>query len=110
MVYTGHVKRGRVVFDEPATLAEGTRVRIEVLPVSDAPAPERIPSLAERLAPIIGKARSLPEDAAENHGDYTKWRQTLWEGQDVEAINRAAMAARRAKAEASAGADDAAQP
>lgn len=42
--------------------------------------------------------------------DYTEWRQTLWEGQDVETISRTAMAARRAKAEQPAGADEAAQP
>jgi len=37
--------------------------------------------------------------------DYTEWRQTLWEGQDVETISRAAMTSRKAKAEESAGAD-----
>lgn len=41
--------------------------------------------------------------------DYTEWRQGLWEGQDVETISRAAMAARRAKAEQAAGADETAQ-
>ena len=41
--------------------------------------------------------------------DYTEWRQALWEGQDVETISRAAMAARRAKAEQPAGSDDIAQ-
>ena len=28
--------------------------------------------------------------------DYTEWRQTLWEGLDIETISRAAMAARKA--------------
>jgi len=41
--------------------------------------------------------------------DYTEWRQTLWEGQDVMTISRAAMAARKASAEESAGADEAGQ-
>jgi len=70
MTYNGHVEKGMVVLDEPAALAEGTRVRIEVLPAADTAEPKRIPSLAERLAPIIGKAKSLPEDAAENHDHY----------------------------------------
>lgn len=70
MTYQGHVERGRVVLDEPAVLDEGTRVRIEVLPATHFVEQERIPSLAKRLAPIIGKAKSLPPDAAENHDHY----------------------------------------
>lgn len=42
--------------------------------------------------------------------DYTEWRQKLWHGQDVETISRAAMAARRARAEQSPPADEAAHP
>lgn len=42
--------------------------------------------------------------------DYTEWRQTLWDGMDVETISRAAMLARKAKADQSAGADQSAQP
>ena len=42
--------------------------------------------------------------------DYTEWRQGLWEGQDVETISRAAMAAKKAKAEQSAAANSPAQP
>ena len=70
MTYEGHVEQGMVVLDEPAALEEGTRVRIEVLPAAHVPEQERIPSLAERLAPVIGKAKSLPSDAAENHDHY----------------------------------------
>ncbi len=70
MTYEGHVENGMVLFDEPPPLAEGTRVRIEILPAADSAEPKQIPSLAERLAPIIGKAKSLPEDAAENHDHY----------------------------------------
>ncbi|MCX7049990.1 MAG: hypothetical protein NTX50_31465 [Candidatus Sumerlaeota bacterium] len=29
--------------------------------------------------------------------DYTEWRQTLWEGLDIETISRAAIAARKAR-------------
>ena len=31
MIYKGHVHNGMLVLDEPVTLTEGTRVRIEVL-------------------------------------------------------------------------------
>ncbi len=31
MTYKGHVQNGMVVLDEPVSLTEGTRVRIEVL-------------------------------------------------------------------------------
>ena len=70
MTYEGHVEQGMVVLDEPAALEEGTRVRIEVLPTAHESEQERIPSLAERLAPVIGKAKGLPSDAAENHDHY----------------------------------------
>ena len=42
--------------------------------------------------------------------DYTEWRQCLWEGQDVETISQAAMAARKAKAEQSVAANGPTQP
>ena len=42
--------------------------------------------------------------------DYTEWGQTLWEGQDVETISRAAMASRKAKAGESTGVDEVGQP
>ena len=70
MTYKGHIKNGLVVFDEPAPLADGTPVRVEVMSKAAAEGPEPIPSLADRLAPFIGQAKSLPEDAAENHDHY----------------------------------------
>jgi hypothetical protein len=73
MTYKGHVENGKVVFDEPAPLAEGTRVRIEVaagvVPEVDSGDGD-VPSLAERLASVIGTAEGLPEDAAENLDHY----------------------------------------
>ena len=42
--------------------------------------------------------------------DYTEWRQTLWDGMDVETISRAAMSARKSKAEELPGANQAAEP
>lgn len=38
--------------------------------------------------------------------DYTEWRQTLFEGQDIETISSAAMAARKAKADGETAADE----
>lgn len=71
MIYNGHVENGKVVFDEPAALAEGTRVRIEVaLEPPDSDDPSEGSTLAERLASIIGIAQGLPSDAAENLDHY----------------------------------------
>jgi len=73
MTYKGHVENGKVVFDEPAPLAEGTRVRIEVTrEVSEIESSEKAPSLAERLASVIGTAEGLPEDWSENHDRYLR--------------------------------------
>ena len=73
MTYKGHVENGKVVFDEPARLAEGTRVRIEV--ARDVPEVDfsgEAPSLAERLASVIGKAEGLPADWSECHDRYLR--------------------------------------
>lgn len=71
MTYTGHIEAGKVVLDDAAPLPDGTRVRIEVLPdVKDAKEESSVPTLAERLASVIGKAEGLPEDAAENVDHY----------------------------------------
>jgi len=67
MSYRGHMENGVVVLDEPAAIAEGAKVRVDVAAHDG---DESGPSLAERLAAVIGKARSLPEDAAENHDHY----------------------------------------
>ncbi len=68
MVHRGRVKDGTIVLDEPMQLPEGAIVRVELATPEEAG--EAIPSLAERLAPIIGRAKGLPEDAAENHDHY----------------------------------------
>jgi hypothetical protein len=64
MSYLGQVKNGVIVLEEEASLAEGTKVRVE--PVEDAD----IPTLAERLKDFIGKAEGLPSDLAKNHDHY----------------------------------------
>ena len=70
MTYRGHIENGAVVFDEPAELPEGALVRIDVFQMPAESQEEAMPSLAETLAPFIGKDVGLPEDAAENHDHY----------------------------------------
>jgi hypothetical protein len=67
MSLEGHIENGQIVIDEPATLPEGTRVRVELLPTDQ---DSRIPTLFERLKPFIGCLEGLPEDAATEHDHY----------------------------------------
>ena len=64
MTYQGKVKGGLIELEPGAVLPEGTVVRVE--PVQAEPGP----SLAERLKPVIGIAKGLPRDFAENHDHY----------------------------------------
>ena len=64
MMYKGHVEDGAVVFDEPVSLPEGTKVRVE---------PDQSPrelTLAERLKDVIGIVKGLPPDFAAQHDHY----------------------------------------
>ena len=71
MTYKGHVEQGVIVLDEPAYLMDGAQVEVSVCDrVDPAEASSGGASLAEQLAPFIGKAVGLPEDAAENHDHY----------------------------------------
>ena len=70
MTYKGHTENGVVVLDEPADLPDGARVTVDVCGADEAPAGGEVPTLAETLAPFIGKAVGLPTDAAENHDHY----------------------------------------
>jgi len=72
MVYKGHIENGKVVFDEPAPLAEGTPVHIEVVLSSAEENEGTAPSLAERLVSVLGKAKDLPADWSENHDSYLR--------------------------------------
>jgi len=70
MTLMGYVKNGAIVLDEPVALPDGIAVKIELavyLPVAEE---DTGPSFGERYAEVLGKARSLPEDAAENHDHY----------------------------------------
>ncbi len=64
--YLGEVHNGVVVFQGPVPpLPEGTKVTIE--PVAEA---ERPRTLADRLRTVIGQAKGLPADFAEQHDHY----------------------------------------
>jgi hypothetical protein len=72
MVYSGHIKNGVVVFDQPVVLPDGLEVCIEVPEkASTMHAGEvQIPTPSETLLKYAGKAVGLPEDAASNHDHY----------------------------------------
>ncbi len=71
MVYDGHVENGVVVVDGPATLPDGARVKIEILPAAGAGAADgAVPTLYDQLAPLVGAAKGLPRDLARNHDHY----------------------------------------
>ena len=67
MLFEGHVENGQVVFDEPTSLPDGAKVLVELVPKKHE---HEIPTLYERLKPIVGIAKGLPEDAALNHDYY----------------------------------------
>ena len=68
MTLEGHVVNGQIVLDAPASLPEGTKVRVEVLPAPATSTDSR--TLYERLQPFAGILDGLPEDAALNHDHY----------------------------------------
>ena len=78
MTVRGKVKNGKIILDDPKVLPEGTEV--EVRPVkkrrkaakaTKTGKAKRGPrSLAERLAPFIGKVRGLPPDMSVNLDHY----------------------------------------
>jgi hypothetical protein len=69
MSYTGTVHNGVVVLDDQPALPEGARVEVHVVHKADAPTDERS-TLYERLKDVIGIAKGLPSDLAENHDHY----------------------------------------
>lgn len=64
MSFQGHIENGKVIFDEPVSLPEGTEVRVEPVAVSARK------TLAERFKNVIGTGVDLPEDLAKNHDHY----------------------------------------
>ena len=70
MTYKGHVQNGAIVLDEPTCLPEGAPVKIELAEKLSVDGGKSGLSFGERYAEVLGKASSLPEDAAENHDHY----------------------------------------
>jgi hypothetical protein len=68
MTFTGHISEGRVVFDQPVSLPEGTKVRVEPIEATAKPKDTQ-PSMLERYRHVIGMV-DLPPDAAEQHDHY----------------------------------------
>ncbi|MFO7976175.1 MAG: hypothetical protein R6V12_16245 [Candidatus Hydrogenedentota bacterium] len=64
MSYKGHVQNGVIVFDEPAELAEGAPVRIEVLDNSQ----------SEALHPDIEKFTGILPSDIDVRAEYTEDR------------------------------------
>jgi hypothetical protein len=63
MTLEGRVENGAIIVEPPATLPEGARVRIEVIPPNDQ-------TLFDRISHLAGKAKNLHSDAAEQHDHY----------------------------------------
>jgi hypothetical protein len=71
MVYRGHVENGVIQLDDAVTLPNGTEVRVEVVvPAPAEKSEEEIPTLYERLRPIIGAIKDSPPDASVNIDHY----------------------------------------
>ncbi len=70
MTFNGHIENGRVVFDGPPGLPDGTPVVVTVVEKNAETAEREIPTLYERLKPIIGIAEGLPPDASQNIKHY----------------------------------------
>jgi hypothetical protein len=70
MTLHGLVRGGLIVFDPPVALPEGAEVQVEVLRSPLDPAEVEPPSLFDRLKPLVGAAKGLPQDFAAQHDHY----------------------------------------
>lgn len=70
MVYRGHIRNGRVEIDAEVPLPEGAAVEVTVTGNGSHPVAEPIPTLYDRLKPVVGGVSDLPPDFAENHDHY----------------------------------------
>ena len=85
MTYKGHVKNGLIVLDEQAALKDGDVVSVRVLrrQTKTASRSKRPLTLYDRLKPIIGIAKGLPPDLAENHDHYLHGRPKVKPGRPL---------------------------
>ena len=71
LVYRGRVENGLIRLEGPVTLPEGTVVCVEIAtPALGGESEAGSVSLYERLKPVIGAAKCLPEDASVNVDHY----------------------------------------
>lgn len=71
MTYSGRIKGGSVVLDEPVRLPEGAFVEVSVVESgTEARNVPAKPTLLEGLAELDGAADGLPPDLARNHDHY----------------------------------------
>jgi hypothetical protein len=72
MTINGHVENGRIILDDAVPLAEGMKVRVELVsPSSEQPAEEeQVPTLYDRWKGLFGILDDLPSDFARNHDHY----------------------------------------
>lgn len=72
MTYQGHIENGVIVLDEPVTLQDGAKVRVELL--SDSAAQQKTDSSGvshfEHYKSVIGAIDDLPADFAAQHDHY----------------------------------------
>ena len=66
----GHVENGVVVLSKPGALPEGAEVDVSLVGQAAVEAVNEGPTLYERLKHVVGKAKGLPPDAAQNHDHY----------------------------------------
>jgi hypothetical protein len=69
MSLEGRIENGRVVFEHPVPLPEGTVVRVDAVAAPPAQPPVEA-SFLEVLGEVVGALDDLPEDLAENHDHY----------------------------------------
>jgi hypothetical protein len=75
MTYRGHVKNGTIVLEGAAALPEGAEVEVTLRnPRPAEGSPDATPTLYEQLESVVGKAKDLPADLAENHDHYLSGR------------------------------------
>ncbi len=71
MIYRGYVKNGVVILEAPMELPDGTQVKVEPLSARKSDSGEvELPTLYERLEPLVGKAQGLPPDMSVNLDHY----------------------------------------
>ena len=91
MVYSGHIRQGMIVLDQPVLLPEGSecawRLEGAYRPASPSIQDE---TPGQRLLKYAGKAVGLPPDSARNHDHYHRTAGLLrWTG-DPEDLRRIA--------------------